>query len=284
MLQGSSVSYTNDRIGKTQSLSTKAFAGVSLYNWRQQPPEGCGSSGGPTNLNGFGVGPFIQSNGNLNQPQTASERSALRFGINSDFHLCNTAAFQQEDWNIMPYGQTDFRGKAGIAGFDALWEPLYVTDKIHLGGRADLINPLPIDGYFRIIGEANVFHVGDNGLTNFLPNRNYAFLGGTAEVRAVLFENNDKVPPALCGTISFIGTARYLWDAVSRKPINLYGAEIDYKLGGSNPYAVACQKTGPVDASLNGGSTSFALSYNQGTDSVTFVKQNKYTASLKFSY
>ena len=207
--------------------------------------------------------------------------------MNSDFHLCDTLLFQQEDWNLMPYGQTDFRGKAGIAGFDALREPEYVTNTIHLGGRADVFNPLPIDGYFRIIGEANAFHVDDKGLTNFLSNTNYALFGGTAEARAVLFENNPNVPTAFCGTISMIGTARYLWDAVSRKPISLFGAEVDYRLGGGNPYAVKCKGAPSSDASSSEvytGSTSFALSYNQGTDPLTFVKQNKYTASLKFSY
>lgn len=286
MLQGASVSYSDDLNSKTQSLTTKGFAGYSAYNWKTSAP-GCGTSGGPAFLDGIGVGPFVQADGTFNQPTNANEKSALRIGINSDFHLCDTLAFHQEDWNIMPYAQTDFRGRASITGFDALWEPEYVTSKVHLGGRADILNPIPIDGYFRIIGEANVFHVGDNGLTNFLPHTDYALLGGTAEVRAVLFENNPLVPPALCGTISMVGTARYLWDAVSRKPISLFGAEVDYRLGGNNPYGMICKGVTPSDGSNSGaysGSTSFSLAYNQGTDALTFVKQNKYTASLKFSY
>lgn len=101
-------------------------------------------------------------------------------------------------------------------------------------------------------------------------------MGGTAEFRGVLFENNPDIIPAFCGTISVVGTARYLWDAVSRKPINLYGAEIDYKIGGNNIYSLVCKgqalskrdspETSPA------GSASIALTYTQGTDELTFVK------------
>ena len=153
--------------------------------------------------------------------------------MDSSFQLCHTPAFHEESWQFLPYGQTDFRGRAGMAGFDALWEPEYVTNTIHLGGRGDPFNPLRIDGYFRIIGETNVFRVADNGLTTYSPHTSYAFMGGTAEFRGVLFENNPDVISAFCGAISVVGTARYLWDAVSRKPVTLYGAEIDYKLGGT---------------------------------------------------
>jgi hypothetical protein len=288
VLQGASVSYSDDQISKSQSLNVKGLLGYSAYHWDRVSSDGCGSSGGPTVLDGVGIGPFVQADGILSQPTNANEKSALRVGINSNVHLCHTPFFHQEDWQFLPYAQTDFRGRAGMAGFDALWEPQNVT--IHLGGRSDLNSTLPIDGYFRIIAEANAFHVADNGLTNFLTNTNYAFLGGTAEFRGVLFENNPNVVPAFCGTISVVGTARYLWDAVSRKPITLYGAEIDYKLGGNNAYAQVCKgkprpppDKPPAPVAL-AGTTSIALSYTQGTDELTFVKQNKYMTSLKFSY
>jgi hypothetical protein len=208
--------------------------------------------------------------------------------MDSSFQLCHTPAFHEESWQFLPYGQTDFRGRAGMAGFDALWEPEYVTNTIHLGGRGDPFNPLPIDGYFRIIGETNVFRVADNGLTTYSPHTSYAFMGGTAELRGVLFENNPDVIPAFCGTISVVGTARYLWDAVSRKPVTLYGAEIDYKLGGNSIYSQICKgQPAPLPDAPKpppGGTTSVALTYTQGTDLLTFVRQNKYMASLKFSY
>jgi hypothetical protein len=129
------------------------------------------------------------------------------------------------------------------------------------------------------LGEANAFEVRDAGLTNLKPNSAYALLGGTAEARAVLFENDPSVGPYLCGAISLIGTTRYLWDAVSRKPIYLLGGEIDYKLGGKGGSTASCPTLFASPAT-----TSVALSYNQGTDPMTYVKQNVYKATLKFAY
>jgi hypothetical protein len=282
VLQGAAITYSKDQIAKNQTLSVKGFLGYSAYNWSDNRTSiGCGTVdyGGGAFLARYGAGPFVQANGNLNEPTTASEKSALRFGFNSDFRFCDTAVFQQQEVQFMPYGQTDFRGKASIGGFDALWEPYYYNDSVHLGERFDVGEPKLIGYYFRILGEANVFNVGDPGLTNFLPHTNYALIGGTAEARAVLFENDPSVGAALCGTISTIGTARYLWDAVSRKPLYLFGAEVDYKLGGKGGSNANCPTLIASPAT-----TSIALSYNQGTDSMTYVKQNIYKATLKFAY
>lgn len=282
VLQGAAITYSKDQIAKNQSLNVKGFLGYSAYNWSANRTSiGCGTvdDGGGAFLSRYGAGPFVQANGTFNQPTTASEKSALRVGFNSDARFCDTALFQQQEFQLMPYGQTDFRGKANIAGFDALWEPYYYDDNVHLGERLDVGKPKFIGYYFRVLGEANVFEVHDAGLTNFTPHTNYALLGGTAEARAVLFENDPSVGPALCGAISLIGTARYLWDAVSRKPIYLYGAEVDYKLGGKSASNASCPTLISSPAS-----TSVALSYNQGTDPMTFVKQNVYKATLKFAY
>ena len=51
--------------------------------------------------------------------------------------------------------------------------------------------------YFRTIGEANIFHVANAGLTNYASNATYSFLGGTAEVNATLFQNMPEFG-ALC--------------------------------------------------------------------------------------
>jgi hypothetical protein len=210
---------------------------------------------------------------------SASERSALRAGFDAETYFCDTAVFQQQDLQFLPYAQTDFRGRGSIGGFDALWEPYYINDGINLGGRLDVLTPKTVGYYFRLIGEANVFRVNDPGLTNFLPHTNYALIGGNAELRAVLFENDPSVGAALCGTISFIGSTKYLWDAVSQKPIYQLGAEVDYRLGGKSASTANCP-----NPSIGNGSTSIALSYNKGTDPMTFVKQDVYKASLKFAY
>jgi hypothetical protein len=280
VLQGASFSYTDDFKAKSQSLSVKGFAGYSAYNWEAVRAEtGCASNRGPGFLARYGFGPFVQANGSLSEPMSASERSALRVGFDAESYFCDTAVFQQQDFQFLPYGQTDFRGKGSIAGFDALWEPYYINDGINLGGRLDVLTPKPIGYYFRLMGEANVFRVNDPGLTNFLPHTTYALIGGNAEVRAVLFENDPSVGAALCGTVSLIGTTKYLWDAVSRKPIHQFGAEIDYRLGGKSASTANCP-----NPSIANGSTSIALTYNHGTDPMTFVTQNVYRASLRFAY
>jgi hypothetical protein len=277
VLQGAAISYSKDQIAKNQSVNVKGFLGYSAVNWTNDNLDGCGSRVfDRTNLIGYGFGPFIQANGTYNEPTTASEKSALRLGADANAHFCGGSLFPQQDVQILPYAQTDFRGKAGIAGFDALWEPF--NERMHIGGRLDVLSPKLVGYYFRIIGEANVFEVRSPGLTNFMPNTTYALLGGTAEARAVLFENNPIAGPWLCGTVALIGTTRYLYDAVSRKPIYLLGAEIDYKLGKS-PSTAKCNNPPTGIAS-----TSVALTYNQGTDPMTFVKQNAYKASLKFAF
>jgi hypothetical protein len=282
VLQGAAINYSKDQSAHTQSINVKGFLGYSVYNWSANRKSiGCGAvdDGRGPFLAAHGVGPFVQADGTLNEPITASDKSALRFGLNADWRFCDTRPLQQQEFQVMPYGQTDFRGQASIAGFDALWEPYYADKDVHLGERFDVGTPKIVGYYFRILGEANVFDVRDPGRTNFMPHTDYALLGGTAEARAVLFENDPSVGPILCGTISMIGTARYLWDAVSQKPIHLLGAEIDYKLGGKSPSTASCPTLISSPAS-----TSIALTYNQGTDSMTYVKQNVYKATLKFAY
>ncbi|MBR0775147.1 hypothetical protein JQ625_09900 [Bradyrhizobium diazoefficiens] len=280
VLQGASFSYSDDFKAKSQSVSVKAFAGYSAYNWEATRAEtGCASNRGPGFLARYGFGPFLQANGNLSEPMSASERSALRMGFDAETYFCDTAVFQQQDLQFLPYAQTDFRGRGSIGGFDALWEPYYINDGINLGGRLDVLTPKTVGYYFRLMGEANVFRVNDPGLTNFLPHSNYALIGGNAELRAVLFENDPSVGAALCGTISFIGSTKYLWDAVSQKSIYQLGAEVDYRLGGKSASTANCPSP-----SIGNGSTSIALSYNKGTDPMTFVKQDVYKASLKFAY
>ena len=210
-----------------------------------------------------------------------SERSALREGLDVDLLGCNTPIFPYQEAQLLPYYQTDFRGRASVAGFDSIWEPTDVN--YYLGGQPDVYAPKEIAGYyFRLYGEANVFHVGEAGLTNFLPHTDYALFGGGTEIRAVLFENNPNVPSALCGRISLIGTSRYLWNEVSQAHIYLYGGEVDYNLFGQNPSTARCQ--GSFETVASGGSGSIGFSYTRGTDPATMVDQKSYKLSFKLSY
>jgi hypothetical protein len=284
VLQGAALNYTNDQKAKSQSISTKGFLGYSAYNWKSAAAEtSCASTNGPGFLARYGFGPFIQADGSFNEPTNANEKSALRAGIDINTAFCDTAVFQKQDFQFLPYGQTDFRGKAGIAGFDALWEPYFIDGLFHLGGRTDVLTPKIVGYYFRVLGEANVFNVYNAGLTNFQSNTAYALFGTTVEARAVLFENNPNVPSALCGTITLVGTARNLWDAVSHKAVDYYGAEVSYRLGGKSASTVNCKGADPLAPNAVG-SSSVSLTYNTGKNPTTFVTQNVYKAGLKFSY
>lgn len=77
-----------------------------------------------------------------------------------------------------------------------------------------------------------------------------------------------------------LSAARYLWDAVAQKPVRTYGAEVGYRLTGTtNDGNRYCKKW--IESPIN---TTIALSYNPGTDMMTFVKQDVYRVSLKFAY
>ena len=291
IIQGASISYTNDQNAHTQTAPIQGLVGLSAYNW-QSPYAYTYCSTGPSTsprqngndrvvLGDFGVGGFVLGDGTFDNPTKATDRSALRGALDADFVLCNTPVFAQQDLQFIPYAQTDFLGRASIGGFDALWEP-YSLDQ-HIGGRLDALAPKLIGHYFRVIGEANVFQVDNPGLTNFMPHTAYALLGATGQVRAVLFENNPSVPPALCGRISLIGTAQYLEDVISPKqPVYLYGAEIDYNLSGQGPSTVNCRS--PAPQVTTAGAATISFSYNQGTDIYTLLKQNVYKVALKIGF
>jgi hypothetical protein len=288
VIQGASVSYTKDQLASSQTAQIKGLAGISAFNGYTSSVGSCDAQSGYLSrthdsplLAGYGFGAFVLGDGNYTQPMMKTERSALREGPSADFLFCNAPIVPYQEVQLMPYFQTDFRGKASIAGFDSIWEP---TDaNILLGGRTDVYAPKQIAGYyFRLYGEANVFRVGEAGLTNFKSHTDYAFLGGAAEVRAVLFENNPNVPAALCGRIALIGTSRYLWNEVSQKPIYLYGAEVDYNLFGQNASTAKCK--GSFEQVASGGSGSIGFSYNRGTDPTTLVDQKVYKVTFKLSY
>jgi hypothetical protein len=288
VIQGASVSYTKDQLANNQSAQVKGLAGISAFNGYSSSVGSCDSQSGYLSrthdsplLAGYGFGAFVLGDGNYTQPMMKTERSALREGLSADFLFCNAPIVPYQEVQILPYFQTDFRGQASIAGFDSIWEPTDIN--ILLGGRSDVYAPKEIAGYyFRLYGEANVFHVGEAGLTNFVPHTDYALLGGAGEVRAVLFENNPNVPAALCGRVSLIGTGRYLWNEVSQRPIYLYSAEVDYNLFGQSASTARCK--GSFEQVATGGTGSIAFSYNRGTDPTTLVDQKVYKVSFKLSY
>jgi hypothetical protein len=289
VIQGASVNYTKDDLGNSQSAQIKGLAGLSLINGRSSSVGSCDYKASYLSrqhdsalLAGYGVGAFVYGDGNYTQPMMKTERSALREGLDADFLFCNGPIFPYQEVQVLPYYQTDFRGRANISGFDSFWEPTDIN--YLLGGRSDVYAPKDLAGYyFRLYGETNVFHVGEAGLTNFKSHTDYALIGGGTEIRAVLFENNPNVPAPLCGRVALIGTGRYLWDEVSQRPAYLYGGEVDYNLFGQSASTARCQGAS-FEQVVGGGSGSIGFSYTRGTDPATFVDQKSYKLSFKLSY
>ena len=167
------------------------------------------------------------ANGTLGEPFKASERSALQAGIDNQFELSG-GLFPLETLRFTPYGQTDFRGKAGVGGFSGTYEPY--LPMAHLGVNPNL-GPQWIGFYFRTVGEANVFHVANAGLTDYASNTTYSFLGGTTEVNATLFQNMPEFG-ALCGRIHLNAQYQYYWNASTSTDIKNFHSQASVDLGG----------------------------------------------------
>jgi hypothetical protein len=201
--------------------------------------------------------------------------------------------------SALPYYQTDFRGYAHIYGFDGLVEPyapnIFLGSYNKLPARDESGNIPWYDnlflGYWRLIGEANPVRVEDQGLTDFKPNTTYALLGGTVQLRAVLFPYLGA-NSLLCGRISVLASDSAYWDAVNQHSINNLHGEIDYDLSGTNAAKVGnCGPQGennnPPEAKPGAPKTldsSLALTYDNGTDKTTYVKQQKFMATLTVAY
>jgi hypothetical protein len=280
--KGASVAYTRDQLDKTTSLAVQGFA--SYVMWRPDLPNPP-IQGDPSlrqvrsslALSGFAAAPFVYANGKLGEPFRSSERSALQAGIDNQFELSGGGLFPLQTLRFTPYGQTDFRGKAGIAGFSATYEPY--LPKAHWGVNPNL-GPQWVGFYFRTVAEANVFRVADAGLTDYSPNTTYSFLGGTAELNATLFQNMPEFG-ALCGRIHLNAQYQYYWNQSVRTDIKNFHSEASVDIGGK-PTRFCVQPNAPASSDL--GKVSIAVTYDDGTDKTTLQKAKKYQVQLTLQY
>lgn len=189
--KGASVTYARDELAKSTSMAVQGFASYVLWRPDLPNPPIDGDPSLPKvrsslGLSGYAAAPSVYANGTLGEPFKASERSAQQAGIDNQFELAGGGLFPLQTLRFTPYGQTDFRGKAGIGGFSGTYEPYLPI--AHWGVNPNF-GPQWIGFYFRMVAEANVFRVANAGLTNYASNTTYSFLGGTAELNATLFQN-----------------------------------------------------------------------------------------------
>lgn len=221
--KGASVSYTQDYLKNAGALTIQAFGSYLLLDDRF-PAKIEVTPGQPTipplQLHEYALAPFIYTNGTINSPAKSTEKSTLQLGIDNQFELFGGTIFDDQFLRVSPYFQTDFRGRGDIYGVATSWEPI----KLLLGGH-DLNLGITIDNspelvslYWRMIGEANVFHVGNAGLSNWTSDTTYSQLGGRLALYGVLFQNMPEVGPLLCGRVGFNTSYEYLWDPINGTP------------------------------------------------------------------
>jgi hypothetical protein len=260
---GATLSPSADFQHKTEKLSAQAYVGWLLAGNR-------GSSDPIT----FGVGPAITLDGSYANPisKTSPALSSVRVGPDFQFGTHNTGEAYVYG-AVAPFYQTDFRGDARAGGVDIQVEPY--ANAWALGGKAppavpDSPNPPPIGFYWQIVPEAQLLDVGTPGQTLYKPGF-YPWLGGTAQATFLLFPEDKATSPNPLDRLSATVGYKYFGDAGgTRRPVNLFQAELDYKLP---PYSKF------IDAN---GIPSIGLIYSQGTDVETL--QYSRQVSVQFSY
>ena len=138
------------------------------------------------------------------------------------------------DLGASPYYQTDFLGGAAIGGFTFHARPTY--EPLHI--NFDASENAAIAYRLMLFGEVNAVHVSDPGLTNYKRNTDYAWTGGTAQLRLSFFNGTSLA--ALTGSSALHSilqdrlytnaTVLYYADANSSDVARKYEVEVGYKL------------------------------------------------------
>ena len=274
--KGGAFSFTNDLTSRSRVANIQAFAGVVLPPY--YPVDADRSPTGPIALAAAAVAPFVWLSGTLTDPRKPTERSLAQFGVDAQFEFWRGGLFSTQDISLRPYLQTDFRGEGRIAGLQGLWEPY--KEQWHLGARYDMRDPKLVGVLWRVIGEFDSVYVDKPGLSDFTMRTAYAWLGGTVQVRAVLFENLNSVPEWLCGRVFVNGAVNYFWDANSGRSITDSEAAIGYSFASSSSNA-QCSTSPKLGQQLK---PTISLVYNNGTQKSTLEKREQYKAVLSVQF
>lgn len=283
--KGASVTFNDDFLGDTSKIAIQGFGSYVIVSNPVGDPIIIGDPSlpevkAPLQLSYYAIAPFVYGQGSRSNPQGKAERSAFQLGVDAQFEFFGGGLFDLQNLGISPYYQTDFRGQANIFGAVALWEP-YRLDW-HLGGNKD-VGPEIVSLYWRAVAEADVFHVGEAGLTDYTSNTDVALLGGTISLNGVLFQNMPSVGPALCGRISFNAQYEQFWNAVDGSELHNFHTEVDYDLGGQPNYATVGCSDKPLPKGPHS-KTSLALSYDNGTDRHTLEERREIEMMLTYQY
>jgi hypothetical protein len=234
---------------------------------------------------------WILANGNWDDPTKAfADTSALKIGPKAEFMLdAFTAGGVVNFFDLAPYYQTDFYGRAQAWGASASWTPVY--NELFLGGVRTGSKPYAVDGFWELRAEATNLDVVTPGQTNFIKH-DYQWLGGAARVYMFLFPTRGGMDwgPYLNDRVSFIGTVQSYRDASSSTTATLYSAALQYKLT-SNTKGTDITPVGSTPDigkkdpnTCAGGAATLTLQYDSGVDKDMLQEKKMLQLKLNYAY
>jgi hypothetical protein len=204
---------------------------------------------------------WVFGNGNWDNPTKAfGDTSAVKVGPKAEFLLYPIGESQWSSYfEVAPFYQTDFYGKAEAGGVSFDWMPF--NRNFFLGGMPDGFRPTLLAGFLELVGEATDVSVVQPGQTNLVAH-DYEWLGGVARVYLFPFPSQSATASdPIANRLSLIGTVQSYWDANSRSGTNtksatLYSVALQYKLACDTKMTTVCPFGAP----------SLSLQYDNGTD------------------
>jgi hypothetical protein len=272
--KGLSVSFTDDKVAASRTAIINGRISYLLMGER------CGEATPEPYVSGFGIAPFIASNGTWSDPLPKKQsNNVLKSGM--DFQLSHETPdfplFWTHYFYISPYYQTDYQSRARLDGVALAWEPVAPTIWLGLGPVSEYAS-----FYWMLRPEVDIIDVSQPGLTNLSVGR-HIWAGETVRANLSLFPLTPlrDWPPLIGGRFSLIGTAENYYDTQTRARANYYSATLQYKLGSCVKDAKSKDPSAPCTLQ---GASSISFEYDWGTDKDTLVFAKKYLIKLGFAY
>lgn len=273
--KGASASFAHDDLDRSQSLTVNGRVSYVLSQNDPMSPCFTGLPDDPyakrdfnvPSLFGTTVALWTDAQGTINAPRTKNERSALKTGIDAQAAIAGGPLFDLQYLIASPYAQTDFRGEARIYGFTAAWEPF--APNARLGGTIGAPATKYLDWFWQLRAEADIKRVDVVGATA-LTRGDYAWGGAVARLHLTPFPDRSIYDPFaepafadLIGRFYADVTVNYHREFNRRIDALLWGVEVGFNI-------------------TPDGAASVSVSYTDGLDKDTLIKQRQYLVALNY--
>ena len=215
-------------------------------------------------VSGYAFAASVLGDGTLTADRT-DEKSALKPGLDAQIEIANWPLFPLQALTATPYYQTDFRGEAQAYGFSASWQPYNLDWR--LGGNYFRFSR-PFDFFYQVKLEADGLRVNNPGLTSLTADTDYLWIGGTATLRASLFNG-------------LLGWDRLTWVTSYTHFDDTNSSRNSSKDSSQNIHLFT---TNLAYNFTETGKTSISLEYQNGTNRDTLEKLNQYLVTLNVKY